>query len=74
MGGRELHIGERVRTMSGETGRVVRSSADAMGRIWPPLEYRRYDLDGESDFVALSVLMESGEIREYNYEALVRSD
>lgn len=68
MTGRTLAVGDVVRTPAGESGRIIRRSANA---LTVPLEYERFDLDGKADLIVYSVLLQSGEVRKYSFDALV---
>ncbi|MFG6504565.1 hypothetical protein [Microbacterium sp. P05] len=71
MSGRTLKHGDTIRTPEGEVGRVLRRSRQL---FVDPFEYRRYDLDGEGDVLIYAVLLESGEMRHYSFEALAASN
>lgn len=67
MTGRVLKQGDTVRTPGGQIGRVIKRSNNALFE-WP--EHTRFDLDGDVDVLVYNVPLESGEVRQYSFEAL----
>lgn len=67
MGSRTLRLGETVRTRSGETGRIIKPTGNAFF-YWR--EYRLFDLNEKADVIVYTLLLESGEVRQFTFDAL----
>lgn len=59
--------GDSVRTPGGEVGRVLKRTKHPLFE-WP--EHARYDLDREADVLVYTVLLDSGEVRQYSFRRL----
>lgn len=67
MGLRTLRLGETVRTRGGEMGRIIKPAGNGWFN-WR--EYRRFDLEGKADLVVYTLLLQSGEVRQFSFDAL----
>ena len=71
MTGRTLKHGDTVRTPDGQNGRILRRSPYSIVR-W--LDYAYYDLDRKRDVIVYTVLLDSGEVRAYSFDALAAAN
>jgi len=65
---RTLRVGDSVLTPDGTVGRIVRPTPQF--GFYKDREFRSFDLDTEAEVAIYYVLLESGELRHYRFEAL----
>ncbi len=63
-----MRTGDYVRTSDGLNGRIVRPTPQLT--MYKDREYRSFDLDSEAELAIYYVLIDSGELRRYRFEAL----
>ncbi|MFP7761854.1 hypothetical protein [Marisediminicola sp. LYQ85] len=67
MESRTLRLGETVRTRDGEVGRIIKPTGNGLF-TWR--EYRLFDLEGKADLVVYTLLLQSGEVRQFSFDAI----